>query len=185
MRAVIDTSSLLALVRYYLPFEKEFSLTKLIQGKIKNGELILLDKVALESVRVSRGVIAEKLPVIKDKKHQFVTDFLLPEAGFIRDLENKLSYPVQKRKLGETEFENRKREFLESADAKLILFCLADKRSPSLDELILVTEESRASNDGKLFKKLPVLCELLDIGHCNLTSLLIEHFKVRMSEFLL
>ncbi len=45
MRAVIDTTSLVSFVRYYLPFHKVDKLKKLLEKKFNSGELIVLDKV--------------------------------------------------------------------------------------------------------------------------------------------
>jgi len=49
MRVVIDTSSLLSLVRYYLPFDKNGVLFGLIKSKFASGEIIMLDAVYEES----------------------------------------------------------------------------------------------------------------------------------------
>ena len=49
MKILIDTSSLLALVRYYLPFEKEDAFKNLLKGRIDQREIIILDKVYEES----------------------------------------------------------------------------------------------------------------------------------------
>ncbi len=162
MKIVIDTSSLMALVRYYIPF----------------------DKVSIESKRNAKGIITKSLEFIEDKKNQIKTDILLPEASFLRDLENRLCYVARKNTLNEIEFENRKQAFLEDADAKLLLFCLSNKGGLNLDKLMLVTEETRTDNDGKLFKKLPEMCNLLNIEHCNLPSLLITNYKINLSKFL-
>lgn len=61
MKVAIDTSSLLALVRYYLPFEKDDSLKDFFRGKIDKKEIIILDKVALESKRTAKGIVVEQL----------------------------------------------------------------------------------------------------------------------------
>lgn len=184
MKVVIDTSSLMALVRYYIPFDKDDSLKNFFKKKIEPKEIIIIDKVAIESKRNAKGIITKSLEFIDDKKNQVKTDILLPEASFLRDLENRLCYVARKNTLNEFEFENRKQAFLEDADAKLLLFCLSNKGGLNLDKFILVTEETRADNDGKLFKKLPELCDLLNIEHCNLPSLLIEHYNINLSKFL-
>jgi hypothetical protein len=44
MNAIIDTSSLLAFVRYYLPFDKSGTFKKLFQTKFEKGEIIILIK---------------------------------------------------------------------------------------------------------------------------------------------
>jgi hypothetical protein len=184
MKVVIDTSSLMALVRYYIPFDQDDSLKNFFKKKIESKEIIIIDKVAIESKRNAKGIITKSLEFIDDKKNQVKTDILLPEASFLRDLENRLCYVARKNTLNEFEFENRKQAFLEDADAKLLLFCLSNKGGLNLDKFILVTEETRADNDGKLFKKLPELCDLLNIEHCNLPSLLIEHYNINLSKFL-
>jgi hypothetical protein len=61
MRAAIDTSSLLMLVRYYLPFEKNDKLRKLIEKKLNSGELIIIDKVHEEAKYQSKGIILKEL----------------------------------------------------------------------------------------------------------------------------
>lgn len=68
MNVVIDTSSLLSLVRYYLPFDNDDKLKKLIQAKVESGEIIVLDKVAEECGYVAGGVVLKDLPFLADKK---------------------------------------------------------------------------------------------------------------------
>jgi hypothetical protein len=186
MKVAIDTCSLMALVRYYLPFDKDDSLKNFIKNKVYNKEIIVLDKVSVESKRVAKGLIIESLGFIEDKKNILKTDNLLPEQGFLRDLENRFCYTALKNKLNETEFENRKQAFLDSADVKLILFCSSIKSGDrlNLEPTILVTEETRSENDSKLFKKLPEICELLKIEHCNLPTLLKTYFGLKMSNYL-
>ena len=177
MRAVIDTTSLVSFVRYYLPFDKADKLKKLLEKKFNSGELIVLDKVFEESGRVAKGIVTKELNFLADKKKLVKTDLILPEQKFFNILENQLCYGAQKNKLSSTEFEVKKKEFLETADAKLILFCVKDKHSLELDKPILVTEETKSENDNKLVKKLPAICAILNIEHCNLPTLLKDHFK--------
>ncbi len=186
MKIVIDTSSLMALVRYYLPFDKKGSLKSLIKDKVESKEIIIIDRVNTESKRTAKGLIVECLNFIDDKKNITKTDSLLPNQSFLRDLENRFCYAALKNKLNEAEFENRKQQFLDSADAKLILFCSTINNTDSLklDRTILVTEETRTDNDNKLFKKLPEICDLLKIEHCNLPTLLETHLELNLSEYL-
>lgn len=102
----------------------------------------------------------------------------------MRDLENRLCYVARKNTLLETEFENRKQAFLDSADAKLILFCIKSKDPLNLEKVVLVTEETKTDNDNKVFKKLPEICSLLDIEHCNLPTLLESHYSINLSNYL-
>lgn len=112
------------------------------------------------------------------------TDMILPEQKFFNILENQLCYGSQKNKLTDVQFEIEQKRYLNSADAKLILFCEKDKNNLGLDKPILVTEESRSENDGKLFKKLPEICSILNIEHCNLPTLLKDHFQINLSDYL-
>jgi len=184
MRAVIDTTSLVSFVRYYLPFDKADKLKKLLEKKFISGELIVLDKVFEESGRVAKGIVTKELDFLDDKKKLVKTDLILPPQKFFNTLEHQLCYGSQKNKLSSIEFEIKKNEFLVTADAKLILFCEKDKHSLELDKPILVTEETRSENDNKLFKKLPEICTILNIDYCNLPTLLKDHFQINLSEYL-
>ena len=180
MRFAIDTSSLLAITRYYLPFDRDSLLKNLLLKKVKNKEIIILDEVAIESKRTAQGVIVKNLDFVDNKEYQLKTDLLLPTQKFLNDLENRLCYAVKKKELSDAEFENRENQFLKSADAKLVIFCLSNKNQLGLDNHIVVTEETRAENDNKLFKKIPEMCNLLGIEHCNVTALLKEYYHVKM-----
>ena len=70
--------------------------------------------------------------------------------------------------MDEVQFENQKNEYLQSADAKLLLYCIKNKS----DNVIIVTEETEASNDNKLFKKLPSICKILELTTITLPELL-------------
>ena len=184
MRAVIDTTSLVSFVRYYLPFDKADKLKKLLEKKFNSGEVIVLDKVYDESKFVAKGIVTKELKFLAKSPKIVKTDLILPEHKFFNRLENELCYGAQKNRLTTTQFEKMKEEFLETADAKLILFCEKDKNSLELDKPILVTEETRSENDNKLFKKLPEICTILNIEHCNLPTLLRDHFQINLSEYL-
>ena len=99
-------------------------------------------------------------------------------------MENQFSIQIQRRKLNDIEFESKKKDFLESADAKLLLYCLKEKTELNLDNPFIVSEETASENDGKVFKKLPVLCSLIDVDHCNLTDMFKNHFKLKLSDYL-
>jgi hypothetical protein len=182
MRIVIDTSSLLALVRYYIPFDKDDSLKKFVIEKIDAGEIIILDKVFEESKFVSKGIIIKELNPSKNKIVK--TKDTLPTNKFFNQLENQFCYGSQKNRLSSTEFETQKNRFLDSADAKQILYCINDRDSLGIDKPILVTEETQSENDSKLFKKLPEICTMLEVEHCNLAALLKDHFKINLSKYL-
>jgi hypothetical protein len=184
MKVLIDTSSLLALVRYYRPFDRENSLKDFIKKKIDTGIIMVIDKVYEESSFTSRGIIINDLDFLKDKTRHFKTDKLLPSQKFFNILDNQLCYTIQKNKLSPAEYDLLKNQYLDSADAKLVLYCIKDADSLGIDKPILVTEETQSENDKKLFKKLPAICSILGIDQCSLPTLLKNYFKISLSQYL-
>ena len=67
MKAILDTSSLMSMVRYYLPFDTENTLTQFIKTKLTSGEWIIIDKVHEEASYLSGGLILNKMSFLKDK----------------------------------------------------------------------------------------------------------------------
>ena len=176
MKVVIDTSSMMSLVRYYLPFDKKVKLFELILSKVKSGEIILLDKVVDECQYVASGVIVSKLPFISEKKNQHKTTDFLPNKAFFNMLENQFVNSAIRRNLTDTQFESQKSTFLDSADAKILLYSIFKNKSG--DEIVVVTEESTTSNDNKSFKKIPAICEILGIKCMNLPELLLTYPEI-------
>lgn len=74
MKVVIDTSSLLSLVRYYLPFDADNILFKVIKSKFKYGEIILLDKVYDECKFIAKGIVISSLDYLENKKLRVKTE---------------------------------------------------------------------------------------------------------------
>lgn len=188
MKVVIDTSSLIALVRYYLPFDKDDSLKDFIQRKIESKEIIVIDKVHEESKYVAQKIVVKQLDFINTKGNTIKTTDLLPYPKFFNIVDNQLCNQTIKKLKGfnETEYEKQKNEYLDSADGKLILYCLKEKNQNTLldDKIILVTEETSTENDNKLFKKLPECCRVLEIENCNLPTLLEKHYNIKLSKYL-
>lgn len=180
MKVVIDTSSLLSLVRYYLPFDKQTILYEAIKSKIANGEIIVIDKIIEECEYLSQGIVLNQLPFLTDKsfnkthKLPLNTEFLLPPAlaKFYRMVDNNFVITVLKNKLTETQYDSRKTDFMNSADMKLILTSLNIMKDLPNEELFLATEESEFSNDDKLFKKIPAICSQLGIQTINIQQLI-------------
>lgn len=183
MKVVIDTNSLLSLVRYYLPFDKKGVLFKFIKSKIENGDIIIIDKVLEECTYNSKGLVLEKLPYLTEKtflksaKVPYKTDSLLAPspAKFFRQLDNQFVNSVVRRlrKLTETEFENQKNAFLNDADIKQIILCLNLIKNG--EQVVIVTEETESSNDNKLFKKIPAICKELEIETMTLPELIAKY----------
>ncbi len=182
MTVVIDTNSLLSLVRYYLPFDKNNVLFDFLKSKIKIGEIIIIDKVLEECTYISKGIVVKKLNYLSDKaflkknKVPYKTGTLIAPspAKFLRQIDNQFVNTIvrKQRKLTDVEYENQKNHFLEDADMKLIILCLNLKRASIFADVILVTEESEVSNDNKLFKKIPAICKELNIETITLPALL-------------
>lgn len=180
MKVVIDTNSLLSLVRYYLPFDHTGVLFQFIKKKIENGEIIIIDKVLEECNYISKGIVISKLGYLSDTSFQksfkvpFKTDSLLAPAPtkLIRLVESQFVNTIVRKlkKLTDTEFENKKNAFLESADMKQIILCLNLQKDGK--KVVLVSEETERSNDNKLFKKIPAICKILDIETMTLPELL-------------
>jgi hypothetical protein len=187
MKVVIDTSSLIALVRYYLPFDKDDSLKNFIQKKVERKEVIVIDKVHEESKYVAQGIVVKQLDFIKIKGNTVKTTNLLPYPKFFNIVDNQLCNQTIKKLKGfnETEYEKQKNEYLDSADGKLILYCLTEKKQSILldGKIILVTEETSTENDNKLFKKLPECCRVLEIENCNLPTLLENYYNIKLSKY--
>jgi len=182
MKVIIDTNSLLSLVRYYLPFDKNSVLYDFIKYKIEQGEIIIIDKVLEECSYNSKGIVIQKLSYLEDKlflksaKLPYKTDSLIAPspAKFLRQVDNQFvnSIVLKQRKLTEVEYENQKNSFLEDTDMKLILLSLNLMRDDIDKEIILVTEETETSNDNKLFKKIPAICRELNIKTMSIPELL-------------
>ncbi len=99
-------------------------------------------------------------------------------------VDNEFCNHVQSGKLNEIEFEAEKKRYLESADARFILYCLKEKSSLEIEKTVLVTEETSSENDNKAFKKLPQICDLKGIPYCNIAGLFKEYFMIKLSDYL-
>lgn len=177
MIVLIDTSSLISLVRYYLPFDKDQTLYNFIKEKIESRNILVLDKVFEECAYTAKGIVLEKLKYLKSKKNITKTTEILPTQKFFNQLENQFINGSVKNKLSEVEFENRKNDFLNSADAKLLLFGVSD----SSKQFLLVSEETETSNDNKSFKKLPAICKILALEIITLPELLKKYQEINLS----
>lgn len=178
MKVVLDTSSLLSLVRYYMPFDNEKVLFDFVKSRLQVGDMILIDKVLDECKYVSRKMILNKLVFLEDKQFlrssgiPFKTVSLLAPspAKFLRMVDNQFAISAEKANLSDAQYEVQKNRYLLSADIKQIILCL--NLMDNHENVVLVTEESRTSNDSKLFKKIPLICDILGIQSMTLPALL-------------
>ena len=74
------------------------------------------------------------------------------------------------------EFENRKTSFLNSADTKILLYALQDNSG----DIVIVSEETEASNDNKSFKKLPAICKILNLSIITLPEMLKKYDEINL-----
>lgn len=183
MKAIVDTSSFLALIKYYLPFDKNNFLKNIIQEKFEKSEIIVIDKVFQEAKYISGGIILEKLNFITEKSKFIVkTDEILPSVKFFNLLENQFCNKsiVKLKGLTDIEFDLIKNEYVKGADCRMILYALNIKD----DDVLIVTEETKTTNDDKFFKKIPENCSHIEIECCNLPKLLKDFLKIDLSEIL-
>jgi hypothetical protein len=173
---VIDTSSLVNLVRYYLPFDRDKILYNFIEHKVEAKEILVIDKVYDECCFFSDGLAIHSLPFLK--KHKQDTSECLPNKLFFHYANNDFINPDQRKKLKDNPemIEIEKQKFLNGADAKMMLFCLKNN-SPLLQPRI-VTEETTSNNDSKLYKKIPTMCGTLKIQTLSLPELLVEYKEI-------
>lgn len=172
----IDACSLVALVRYYLPFDKDSILLNFIERKIESKEIIVLDKVYEQCANIAKGIVVEKLPFLKVKKNQINTSTYLPDATFFNITDNNFINGAVRNRWTTQEYEVKRREFLEDADAKLILYCR--KHTNLMDVPRIITEETETSNDNKGFKKIPSLCKIVGVVPITLPEYLRESEEV-------
>lgn len=176
MKLIIDTSSWIALVRYYLPFDNEKIIYNFFKKKIENKEFILLDEVVSECSYVAQKIVVNNLDFLRKKSNIVRTNNLLPNKRFYNLLENQFCNQFLKRRLNDAEFENSIDAFIKSADAKIILQALEFKKDVIFNDVIIVSEETESGNDNKLFKKIPAICKVIDID-CITLPQLIDRYK--------
>lgn len=188
MKYVIDTCSLLSLVRYYIPFDDKTTLSNYIKSKIASGEIIIIDKVLEECKLVSGGIIIKYLSFLGDNsflkkaKIPYNTTSLLPPAPkkFLNQLNNQFinHVVINSQGLSDSEVDALKNDFLINADAKQIILCL--NLIHKGNEVILITEETESGNDNKLFKKIPAICKILNIKTMTIQGLLSNYDDIKV-----
>ena len=176
MKTIIDTSSLLALVRYYLPFDIDNTLYNHLKTEILEKRIIIVNNVIEESKYISKKIIREKLVYLFDsslkscliKEDNMV--FLKPPKTFFNDLDNRFIVNGVKSKLRKEEYDNLRNKFLNSADSQIILY--ADYLKRTNEDVQVLTEETPTSNDGKIFKKIPSICKMINVDALSLPEYL-------------
>ena len=92
-------------------------------------------------------------------------------------MDNNFCVRLVKNELTEQEYVQQKAEYSMTADYKILVYSMKEQNLNGIikDEYYVMTEETRLQNDGKLFKKLPLLCE--QIGVETITSSAYLHGK--------
>lgn len=181
MKYIIDTSSLISLVRYYLPFDKDDKLFNHIKNMVEVGQIIVIDKVVRECGYVSRGIVVNKMPFICLKKSLNTSDVvaLQPKRNF--NLVNNQFCRKSLLKNASVEdvvkYEQNKKRFTDiEADLSIVLLAekLAGRNTLTPDDITVVSEETRYDSDNKYFKKIPEMCEILNISCSTVSEFLKE-----------
>lgn len=175
MVVIVDTCSLVELSRYYLPFDGDRVLFNFMESQFVSGEIILLDCIFDECKNVSDGLAIKSMPFLDGEIHRIDTGnlFMSLPKRLNNLLDNQFCVQVARKRLTDMEYSVFKEEYLKSGDGKVILY-LENLRSEGVksEEVLLVTEETRRQNDGKPFKKLPLICEILEIKTMNIVNYL-------------
>lgn len=168
MIGIIDTSSLLAIVRYYLSIKDEAKLLRFLESRFRSGELILLSSIHGEATKTQKGIIFSRMMFLNEKELLTNDTELLPPAPrkFSNQLDNNFCITLQKKRLTEEQYAQQKDAYMQTGDARMVLYALNNKALKP----IIITEETPQSNDGKLFKKLPANCDFLEIDHMSISE---------------
>jgi len=169
MVVAVDTCSLLALSKYYLSFDDGRVLYSFIKSKYERHELIIIDAILIESRQTAKGQIIESLSFLNENTNNIAKTenlFAPSPKRFSNQLDNNLCVPLQKKRLTDIEYSAGKQDFLSTGDARLIIYALnyqKENQGSLFEDFFVLTEETRVQNDGKLFKKLPLICDFLNI----------------------
>ena len=179
MAIVVDTCSLVMIAKNYLPLDKDGCLFTFLKDAFYRRELLLLDAILEETKHTSQGIAVDKMPFLKDKKLAILTKDILPPSPrkFSNMMDNNFCVRLVKNELTEQEYVQQKAEYSMTADYKILVYSMKEQNLNGIikDEYYVMTEETRLQNDGKLFKKLPLLCE--QIGVETITSSAYLHGK--------
>lgn len=175
MITVVDSCSLLSLVRYYLPFDKKKILIDRLMEEVKQHQLIILDKVKEECSKIAKGIVLDMIPQINGKEYITKTDTLTMPKRFYEMLDNNFVNGSVKRKLDGPKYDDLRTHYLQSADAYIIAYIM--KHSHTLEGIQVLTEETETSNDNKVFFKIPAIMKQIMQDNKNPTLTLPEYIK--------
>ena len=160
------------LAKHILPIDNDSIVRNFLENAISNQDIIILDSVSDECRYVSQGIIHQELPIIQDSQNITNTSNIILTVRSHNLLDNNFCYGVQQSRLDANEFRNRKGAYLDSADGKIISYLLHP--DDVNEEFIVITEESSSNNDGKVFKKIPLICAELGVDTVPIINYLTE-----------
>ncbi|TLD83293.1 DUF4411 family protein [Helicobacter sp. MIT 11-5569] len=164
---LFDTSSLVSFVRYYLPFDADRQLQNFLIDGFKKKEFILLKAVGNECEYVAQGLVFKNFlknsPIKATSFNEIIAEKLHREID-----NNFIASFAKKKQLNEQEYDNYRKNFIESADFQLIHYAIRNK------QCVIITEETLTSNDNKLFKKIPKIAQEKNINHLSLADFIQE-----------
>ena len=93
---------------------------------------------------------------------------------------NFVDHVYKKTKLqgDEVLYQNAREEYLRSTDCRIVVYAM---HKQALEPIQVLTEESANQNDGKLFRKIPFICQQLEIPTLNA----VEYFKQHEDELII
>lgn len=175
-KLILDTSSIVNFIKYY-KFDNNDSkiiherLETFFLTKIKNGEIIIIDRVLRELRKPESKKLKDKM-----KPFGYSTEHLLDKIEPLLD-ENLIE--IRARNYPTIELEIERNQYKEKyADLYLIAVCEELKEQDH--QVILISEES-LSNDQKLVEKLPTICNRRDIEYRNLPYMIFTVYKNELS----
>lgn len=183
MVVIVDTSSLCSLVRYYLPLDKEGQLISFIKRSLINRQMIIIDKVYEECRRLAQGEIINRMPFLKDKVFADLIfnidqDSVVPPPKFLNIVNEGFVVKAKFNELNEGQKQAQIERFFDGADYALLLCSYINKKKIDgglfPEDILILTEESNASNDNKCFKKIPLCSKIIDVDTIGLTNYLLK-----------
>ena len=178
MMAVIDTSSLESLVRYFLPFDKGGKLKEFLEENILSGKIIVLEQVVDECKRLGKGQVIDAFPFIAQPKYKTSIAGLQANKTIYNLIDNNFVNASVRARFPEAEYQLERNKFIASADFAMMLYAYSIK---DRETVVIVTEETGFSNDGKPFKKIPDICNIIGVKTQTLPTFLLENGIINMT----